>query len=58
MEEGVKLLSRVVDCPPSELEIGAGVTVEYLNVEPTGSGAADAEAPGQEEIVLPVFRLA
>ena len=58
MEEGVRLLSRVVDCPPSELEIGAAVTVEYLNVEPTGAGADNAEAPAREKIVLPVFRLA
>jgi uncharacterized OB-fold protein len=46
MEEGVRLLSRVVDCPPSELEIGAAVKVDF---EDAGSTAAG-------KVLLPVFR--
>jgi uncharacterized OB-fold protein len=29
MEEGVRLMSTVVDCPPEELEIGMPVEVTY-----------------------------
>ncbi len=42
MEEGVRLLSTVVDCPPEELEMGMAVTVVYDDVN--------------EELTLPRFR--
>jgi len=32
MEEGVRVLSRVVDCPPEELEIGMAVEVVFEDV--------------------------
>ena len=44
MEEGVRLLSRVVDCPPDELAIGMPVEVVFEAVTP--------------EITLPRFRRA
>ena len=44
MEEGVRLLSGVVDCPPEELEIGMAVEVVFEDVTP--------------EITLPKFRRA
>ena len=34
MEEGVRLVSEVVDCPPEELEIGMAVEVRYHDVTP------------------------
>jgi uncharacterized OB-fold protein len=42
LDEGVRLLSRVVDCPPEELEIGMPVEVVFEDVAP--------------EITLPKFR--
>ena len=42
MEEGVRLLSTVVDCPPDELEIGMPVEVTYDAVT--------------EDITLPRFK--
>ena len=42
MEEGVRLLSNMLDCPPSELEIGMPVEVAFETVT--------------EEITLPRFR--
>ena len=42
MEEGVRVLSRVVDCPPEELEIGMAVEVVFEDVT--------------DEITLPRFR--
>ncbi len=42
MEEGIRLLSTVVDCTPDELEIGASVEVRF-----------DAVTP---EVTLPRFR--
>jgi uncharacterized OB-fold protein len=44
LEEGVRLLSNVVDCPPEELEIGMSVEVVF-----------DAVTP---EVTLPRFRKA
>jgi uncharacterized OB-fold protein len=44
MEEGVRILSRVVDVPPDELAIGMPVSVAFDDVSP--------------EISLPVFRRA
>jgi uncharacterized OB-fold protein len=44
LEEGVRLLSNVVDCPPEELEIGMPVEVVF-----------DAVTP---EVTLPRFRKA
>lgn len=44
MEEGVRLLSRVVDTPPDELTIGMPVRVDFEDATP--------------EISLPVFRRA
>ena len=41
LEEGVRLLSRVVDCPPEELEIGMAVAVRFEDVT--------------AEVTLPVF---
>jgi len=51
MEEGVRLLSQVVDCPPDELEIGAAVTVDFLIVTP-----GDTVSGGEGAVALPVFR--
>jgi uncharacterized OB-fold protein len=34
MEEGVRVLGTVVDCPPEELEIGMPVTVVFDDVTP------------------------
>jgi uncharacterized OB-fold protein len=42
MEEGVRLLSVVVDCPPDALQIGMPVEVEFDDVTP--------------EVTLPKFR--
>jgi uncharacterized OB-fold protein len=42
LEEGVRLLSRVVDCPPDQLEIGMPVEVVFDDVTP--------------ELSLPKFR--
>jgi uncharacterized OB-fold protein len=42
MEEGVRLVSRVIDCPPDDLAIGMPVEVIFEDVTP--------------EITLPVFR--
>ncbi|MBW2687836.1 MAG: OB-fold domain-containing protein [Deltaproteobacteria bacterium] len=42
MEEGVRLLSTVVDCPPEELEIGMPVQLTY--------------DPVAEDITLPRFK--
>lgn len=42
MEEGVRLLSTVVDCPPEELEIGMPVELTY--------------DPVTEDITLPRFK--
>jgi len=42
MEEGVRLLSTVVDCPPKELEIGMPVQLTY--------------DPVAEDITLPRFK--
>lgn len=44
MDEGVRLLSGVVDCPPDELEIGMPVEVVFDDVTP--------------ELTLPKFRRA
>jgi uncharacterized OB-fold protein len=44
MEEGVRLLSQVVDCPPEELEIGMPVEVVFEDVS--------------DEVTLPRFRRA
>jgi uncharacterized OB-fold protein len=44
MEEGVRLLSRVEDCRPEELEIGMPVEVVFDEVSP--------------QITLPKFRRA
>ncbi len=44
MEEGVRLLSQVVDCPPEELEIGLPVEVVFDELTP--------------EVTLPRFRRA
>jgi len=44
MEEGVRLLSRVVDCAPDELAIGMAVEVEFQKVS--------------DALTLPVFRRA
>lgn len=51
MEEGVRILSRVVDRAPDALEIGLPVEVAF---EPAGV----AHEPAGEEVVLPVFRAA
>jgi uncharacterized OB-fold protein len=32
MEEGVRLVSRVIDCPPEDLEIGMPVDVVFEDV--------------------------
>jgi uncharacterized OB-fold protein len=42
MDEGVRVVSRVIDCPPDDLEIGMPVEVVFEDVTP--------------EITLPVFR--
>jgi uncharacterized OB-fold protein len=42
MEEGVRLLSTVLDCPPEDLQIGMPVEVVFQDVT--------------EEIALPKFR--
>ncbi|MBW2244227.1 MAG: OB-fold domain-containing protein [Deltaproteobacteria bacterium] len=42
LEEGVRLLSRIVDCPPEELEIGMPVEVVFDAVT--------------DEVTLPMFR--
>ena len=42
MEEGVRLVSRVIDCPPEELAIGMAVEVVFDDVTP--------------EVTLPKFR--
>jgi uncharacterized OB-fold protein len=42
MDEGVRLVSRVTDCPPDDLAIGMPVEVVFENVTP--------------EITLPMFR--
>ena len=42
MEEGVRVLSTVTDCPPGELAIGMPVTVAFDDVTP--------------EVALPTFR--
>jgi len=42
MDEGVRLVSQVVDCPPEELEIGMPVEVVFDEVAP--------------EVTLPLFR--
>ncbi|MEX1255390.1 MAG: OB-fold domain-containing protein [Dehalococcoidia bacterium] len=42
MEEGVRLVSQVIDCPPDELDIGMPVDVAFEDVTP--------------EITLPMFR--
>ena len=42
MDEGVRLVSQVVDCPPAELEIGMPVEVFFDDVTP--------------EVTLPKFR--
>ena len=42
MEEGVRLLSRVLDCPPDELTMDMPVEVAFETVTP--------------EVTLPVFR--
>ncbi len=44
MEEGVRILSTVTDCPPDELVIGMPVTVAFDDVTP--------------EVTLPTFRRA
>jgi len=44
MEEGVRILSRVTDCPPDALEVGMPVTVAFDVVTP--------------EVTLPTFRRA
>jgi uncharacterized OB-fold protein len=44
MEEGVRLLSVIVDCPPDELDIGMPVEVAFDEVTP--------------EVTLPKFRRA
>jgi hypothetical protein len=44
MDEGVRLLSQVVDCPPDELEIGMPVEVVFDDVT--------------DEVTLPKFRRA
>jgi len=44
MEEGVRILSRVTDCPPDELAVGMPVTVAFDDVTP--------------EVTLPTFRRA
>lgn len=43
LAEGVRLMSNVVDCAPSDVQIGAGVEVVFDDVTP--------------EITLPKFRL-
>ncbi len=42
MEEGVRLVSRVVDCPPEEMEMDMPVEVVFQEVTP--------------EVTLPMFR--
>ena len=42
LDEGVRMLSRVVDCPPEELRIGMQVDVDFKSVS--------------ETVTLPVFR--
>lgn len=42
MTEGVRMLSRVLDCPPAELRIGMPVEVEFVRAT--------------DEVVLPFFR--
>ncbi len=42
LEEGVRITSNVVDCPPDEIEIGMPVTVTFEQIS--------------EEITLPKFR--
>jgi uncharacterized OB-fold protein len=44
MEEGVRILSTVTDCPPDELAIGMPVTVAFDDMTP--------------EVTLPTFRRA
>lgn len=44
MEEGVRLLANMLDCPPNELEIGMPVTIAYEAVT--------------DEVTLPRFRRA
>jgi uncharacterized OB-fold protein len=44
MEEGVRILSRVTDCPPDALAVGMPVTVAFDDVTP--------------EVTLPTFRRA
>lgn len=43
MDEGIRILSQVVDCPPEELRLGLPVEVVYDDVTP--------------EVTLPKFRL-
>jgi uncharacterized OB-fold protein len=42
LDDGVQMLSRVVDCPPADVEIGLRVRVDYERLS--------------DEIALPVFR--
>ena len=44
MEEGVRLLANMLDCPPAELQIGMPVTIAYEAVT--------------DEVTLPRFRRA
>jgi uncharacterized OB-fold protein len=44
MEEGVRIVSRVIDCPPDELSIGMSVNVVYDDVT--------------EDVSLPLFKRA
>ncbi|MCK0508149.1 Zn-ribbon domain-containing OB-fold protein [Aromatoleum anaerobium] len=44
MEEGVRMLSRVIDCAPDELAIGMPVEVEFV--------------PVSDDVTLPFFRCA
>jgi hypothetical protein len=44
LEEGVRIVARVVDCPPEELEIDLPVAVRFQNATP--------------EVTLPVFERA
>ncbi|HEY8450436.1 MAG TPA: Zn-ribbon domain-containing OB-fold protein [Bacillota bacterium] len=42
LEEGVRMLSNIIDCDPAQLRIGQRVQVDFLQLSP--------------EIALPVFR--
>jgi uncharacterized OB-fold protein len=46
LDEGVRMITNVVDCPASEIEIGMPVEVVFEEVSP----------PGEVQVTLPKFR--